>query len=65
MWPSYMEVDGAVRFLVVGTIGKEKDKKTTMESALDGAVFGFAQIVTYLAHNMNRSQLYLGYGHFD
>ena len=38
--------------------------KTTTGSALDGAVFDIAQILAYLAHNMSRSQLYLGFGHF-
>ena len=38
--------------------------KTTTGSALDGAVFGIAQILAYLVHNMSRSQLYLGFGHF-
>ena len=33
--------------------------KTTTGSALDGA-----QILAYLVHNMSRSQLYLGFGHF-
>ena len=37
--------------------------KTTMGSALDGAVFDIAQILAYLVHNMSRSQLYLGFGH--
>ena len=36
----------------------------TTESALDGAVFDIAQILAYLIHNMSRSQLYLGFGHF-
>ena len=38
--------------------------KTTMGSALAGAVFDIAQILAYLVHNMSRSQLYLGFGHF-
>ena len=38
--------------------------RTTMGSALDGAVFDVAQILAYLVHNMSRSQLYLGFGHF-
>ena len=38
--------------------------KTTTGSALDGAVFDFTQILAYLVHNMSRSQLYLGFGHF-
>ena len=38
--------------------------KTTTGSALDGAVFDIAQILAYLVHNMSRSQLYLGFGHF-
>ena len=38
--------------------------KTTTWSALDGAVFDIAQILAYLVHNMSRSQLYLGFGHF-
>ena len=38
--------------------------KTTTGSALDGAVFDIAQILAYLVHNMSRSQLYLGSGHF-
>ena len=38
--------------------------KTTMGSALDGAVFDIAQILAYLVHNMSRSQLYLGFCHF-
>ena len=38
--------------------------KTTMGSALDGAVIDNAQILAYLVHNMSRSQLYLGFGHF-
>ena len=33
-------------------------------TALDGAVFDIAQILAYLVHNMSRSQLYLGFGHF-
>ena len=56
-------VGGAVRFLVVGTIGQSLGKTTT-GSALDGAVFDTAQILAYLVHNMSRSQLYLGFGHF-
>ena len=39
-------------------------EKTTTGSALDGAMFDIAQILAYLVHNMNRSQLYLGFGHF-
>ena len=39
--------------------------KTTTGSALDGAVFDIAQILAYLVHNMTRSQLCLGFGHFD
>ena len=38
--------------------------KTTTGSALDGAVFDITQILAYLVHNMSRSQLYLGFGHF-
>ena len=38
--------------------------KTTTGSALDGAVFHITQILAYLVHNMSRSQLYLGFGHF-
>ena len=38
--------------------------KTTTGSALDGAVLDITQILAYLAHNMSRSQLYLGFGHF-
>ena len=38
--------------------------KTTTGSALDGAVFDTGQILAYLVHNMSRSQLYLGFGHF-
>ena len=38
--------------------------KTTTGSALDGAVFDIAQKLAYLVHNMSRSQLYLGFGHF-
>ena len=38
--------------------------KTTTGSALDGAVFDIAQILAYPIHNMSRSQLYLGFGHF-
>ena len=38
--------------------------RTTTGSALDGAVFDIAQILAYLVHNMSRSQLYLGFGHF-
>ena len=38
--------------------------KTTTGSAVDGAVFDIAQILAYLVHNMSRSQLYLGFGHF-
>ena len=52
-------VGGAVRFLVVGTIGLEE-----RPPALDGAVFDIAQILAYLVHIMSRSQLYLGFGHF-
>ena len=52
-------VGGAVRFLVVGTISQEDTG-----SALDGAVFDIAQILAYLVHNMSRSHLYLGFGHF-
>ena len=39
-------------------------RKTTTGSALDGALFDIAQILAYLVHNMSRSQLYLGFGHF-
>ena len=39
-------------------------RKTTTGSALDGAVFDITQILAYLIHNMSRSQLYLGFGHF-
>ena len=38
--------------------------KTTTGSALEGAVFDIAQILAHLVHNMSRSQLYLGFGHF-
>ena len=38
--------------------------KTTTGSTLHGAVFDIAQILAYLVHNMSRSQLYLGFGHF-
>ena len=38
--------------------------KTTMGSALDGAVPDFTKILAYLVHNMSRSQLYLGFDHF-
>ena len=38
--------------------------KTTMGSALDEAALDFTQILAYLVHNMSRSQLYLGFGHF-
>ena len=38
--------------------------KTPTGSALDGAVFDIAQMLAYLVHNMSRSQLYLGFGHF-
>ena len=56
-------VGGTVRFLVVGTaIGQGQRPPTG--SALDGAVFDIAQILAYLEHNMSRSQLYLGFGHF-
>ena len=34
------------------------------EMLLDEAVFDIAQILAYLVHNMSRSQLYLGFGHF-
>ena len=39
--------------------------KTATGSVLDGAVFDIAQILAYLVRNMSRSQLYLGFGHFD
>ena len=39
-------------------------RKDHHRSALDGAVFDIAQILAYLVHNMSRSQLYLGFGHF-
>ena len=55
-------VGGSVKFLVVGTIGHEE--RPTKGSALDGAVFDISQILAYLVHNMSRSQLYLGFGHF-
>ena len=49
----------------VSCIGHHRLKgKTTMVSALDGAVFDIAQILAYLVHNRSRSQLYLGFGHF-
>ena len=38
--------------------------KTTTGLALDGAVFDITHILAYLVHNMSRSQLYLGFGHF-
>ena len=38
--------------------------KTTIGSALGGAVLDFTQILAYLVHNVSRSQLYLGFGHF-
>ena len=38
--------------------------KTTTGSALDGAVLDFTQTLAYLVHDMSRSQLYLGFGHF-
>ena len=38
--------------------------KTTTRSALDWAVFDITQILAYLVHNMSRSRLYLGFGHF-
>ena len=70
--PVYMEsspcqsvclgVGEAVRFLVVGTIGKEK--RPPWGQALDGAVFDFTQILAYPVHNMSRSQLYLELDYF-
>ena len=39
--------------------------KSTTVSALDGVIFDFTQMLTYLVHNMSRSKLYLGFGHFD
>ena len=36
--------------------------KTITGSAMNGAVLNFTQILTYLVHNMSRSQLYLGFG---
>ena len=41
--------------------GKRKDHHG---SALDGTVSDITQILAYLVHNMSRSQLYLGFGHF-
>ena len=38
--------------------------KTTMGSALDGAVPDFTQILAYIVHNMSISQWYLRFGHF-
>ena len=38
--------------------------KTTTGSALDRAVFDSAQILAHLVHNMSRSQICLGFGHF-
>ena len=37
--------------------------KTTIGLALDGVVLKSAHILAYLAHNMIKSQLYLGFGH--
>ena len=39
-------------------------RKTTTNSALDGAVLDFTEILAYLVHNMSRTQLYLVFGHF-
>ena len=57
-FPEGSGVGGAVRFLVVGTIGKEEGPPR------DGAVLDFTQILVYLVHNISRSQLYLKFGHF-
>ena len=56
-------VGGAVRFLVVGTIGQGERPprgQLWMEQCLTSV-----QILAYLVHNMSRSQSYLGFGHFD
>ena len=50
-------------------VAKRKDhpREKTMESARDGAVLDFTQILAYLynlVHNMSKSQLHLGFGHF-
>ena len=59
-------VGGAVRLVrEVSCSGHHRPRgKTTTGSTLDGAVFDIAQILAYLVHNMSRSQLYLGFGHF-
>ena len=49
----------------VSCVGHHRPRgKTTTGSALNGAVFDITQILAYLVHNMSRSQLYLGFGHF-
>ena len=54
---------GAVRY--VSCVGHHQQRgNTTTGSALDGAVLDFTQILAYLVHNMSRSKLYLGFGHF-
>ena len=50
----------AVRFVVVGTIGIEERQPRGQL----GMEQYFTQILAYLIHNMSRSQLYLGFGHF-
>ena len=45
-------------------VGNRQRGNTTTGSALDGAVHDFNEILAYLLHNMSRSQLYLGFGHF-
>ena len=47
-----------------GLVQHREHAITWTNDALDGAVFNIAQILAYLVHNMSRSQLYLGFGHF-
>ena len=63
--PNFLLVRGGGWGCEVSCGGHHRPRgKTTTGSALDGAVFDIAQILAYLVHNMSRSQLYLGFGHF-
>ena len=46
------------------TLRKDHHRVSSGWSSTPGAVLGFIQILAYLVHNMSRSQLYLGFGHF-
>ena len=60
---SLVQIMAWCKYVVLGTISKE-ERQPRGRLWMDEAVFDFTQVLAYLVHNMNRSQLYLRYGHF-